>query len=180
MKQNSYISKDFLVFGELLEEDSHIRKISRNTKINFMSVKRIVDKFLDKNILDFKMDGKNKTFFVKDNFEAKNMKILYEVYQRMDLSKGYPIIRKIFEKIFMNKEIKLAILFGSYAKRRAHSKSDIDIYIETKKLKLKKDVEKINSKISVKIGNFDKENILIKEIIKNHVIIKGVEEYYGK
>ena len=38
----------------------------------------------------------------------------------------------------------------------------------------------LDARVSVKLGKYDSNNILIKEIEKNHVIIKGVEEYYQK
>lgn len=79
-----------------------------------------------------------------------------------------------------HKKIDLAILFGSYVKGIAHKDSDIDIYIDTRNNKLKEEVELIDSKISVKIGSYNQESILIKEIEKNHMIIKGVERYYEK
>ena len=56
----------------------------------------------------------------------------------------------------------------------------MDIYIDTKNSRLKDDIELIDSKISVKIGDYNKDSLLIKEIEKNHVIIKGVEIYYEK
>jgi hypothetical protein len=62
----------------------------------------------------------------------------------------------------------------------AKKDSDIDIYIDTKDSKIKEDIEHIDSKINVKIGNYNKDSTLIKEIEKNHVIIKGIEEYYEK
>lgn len=174
----NYIPKEMVVFGEILKKESHVREISRKTNINHMSVKRIVDKLLDKNILNFRIDGKNKVFFLKNNIETKNLKIIYEIYKKIEIIKKYPLLRSIFEKIEENKNIKLAILFGSYAKNLAHPKSDIDIYLKTKNLKLKKEVERVNSKISIKIGEFNKKDLLIKEIIKNHIIIKGFEKYY--
>jgi len=76
--------------------------------------------------------------------------------------------------------IKLAILFGSYSKGLAKQDSDTDIYIETDNKKIKKELESIDSRLSIKIGEFSADNLLIKEIIKNHVIIKGVEDYYEK
>ena len=41
-------------------------------------------------------------------------------------------------------------------------------------------LEAISSKVNVKLGRFDLKSLLIKEIILNHVIIKGVEEFYGR
>ena len=43
-----------------------------------------------------------------------------------------------------------------------------------------KDLEIFDSKLSIKIGKYDKKSLLIKEIEKNHIIIKGVEEFYEK
>ena len=71
-------------------------------------------------------------------------------------------------------------MFGSYAKGIAKQDSDIDVYMDIMKNKLKQDIEKIDSRLSVKIGNYEKSNLLIKEIDKNHILIKGIEEYYEK
>ena len=58
--------------------------------------------------------------------------------------------------------------------------SDIDIYLETANNKIKNKVKDINSKLSIKIGEFDTSSLLIREIIKNHIIIRGIEEYYER
>ena len=50
--------------------------------------------------------------------------------------------------------------------------------METKNKNIKKRAEEINSKLSVKIGKFNKDSLLIKEIIKNHVILAGAERFY--
>ena len=52
------------------------------------------------------------------------------------------------------------------------------IYIETKNRNIKKTIENIHSKIKVKIGSFDIKSNLIKEIIKDHAIVRGFEEFY--
>jgi len=43
--------KKMVVFGELLRGDSHIREISRKLNVNHMSIKRIMDKLFERNIL---------------------------------------------------------------------------------------------------------------------------------
>ena len=89
-------------------------------------------------------------------------------------------MRRIIEIIKKNEKVSLAILFGSYAKGSANKGSDIDIYLETTENKLKAEVESIDSKISVKIGKYNQDSLLIKEMEKNHVIIKGIELFYEK
>ena len=45
---------------------------------------------------------------------------------------------------------------------------------------MKEEIASVHSKIKVKIGEFDLGSPLIKEIVKNHVILRGVEELYEK
>ena len=74
----------------------------------------------------------------------------------------------------------LIIIFGSYSKGIETDKSDIDVYIETASNKIKDQAAKISKKFSVKTGKYAKENLLIKEIEKSHIMVKGVEIFYEK
>ena len=74
----------------------------------------------------------------------------------------------------------MIILFGSYAKEISKTDSDIDVYLETEDNILKNKVKEINSRLSIKTGKFDVKSLLIKEIIKNHVIIRGLEDFYER
>lgn len=118
--------------------------------------------------------------FLKKSLEAKQYVCAVESQKLSETVKKYPSLRRIIEIIKKNERINLAMLFGSYAKGTARKESDIDIYLDTKNIKLKEEVEAIDSKISVKIGSYNKDSLLVKEIDKNHVIIKGVEVYYEK
>jgi len=174
MEQKDY---NMEVLSVLIGGKSHIREIAKKLDTNPMMVSRRLKELLDKNAVDFKREGRNQVYFIKDSPEAMAFVIMAEQYKLMKIIEN-PEIRKIVRELLKNKKIKLAILFGSYAKNLSHERSDIDIYIETNDLKIKKEVESINSRVSVKIGKFNKDNVLIKEIIDNHIIIKGVERYY--
>lgn len=132
------------------------------------------------NVLDFKKEGKNKVFFIKKNLQAKNYVFNAERYKLIRLVEKYPELNIIAEDILKNAQEKLIVLFGSYAKFTSKTDSDIDIYVETKNIKVKNNIESIHSKLRVKIGDFNLDSQLIKEIIKNHVILKGVEEFYER
>ena len=179
MEQKSY-NREFEIILFLLKQKSHIREISKNLRLNHMYVKRSLDKLYEKGIVDFEESGKNKTFYLKNNLEKRNKILSAELYKQTKILNKNTFLRPVFNKIISNKKIKLALLFGSFAKGVNNKKSDVDIYIETESLELKKEVEKINSKIDVKTGKFDKYSPLIKEIMENHVIIKGVERYYDE
>lgn len=177
MEQKRYSLK---IVSFLLKNKSHGREIARILNTNPMTISRKINELFKENIIDFDLEGKNKVYFIKKTAEAKAYVFMAEECKLIKLLKKYPSLRSIIEKIQKHKKIKLAIIFGSYAKEIAKNDSDIDIYIETKDKNLKKEIELFDSKLSIKIGKYDKNNNLIKEIEKNHILIKGIEEYYEK
>jgi predicted nucleotidyltransferase len=164
----------------LLQNNKHIRALARALETNQTTISRKIKELDEDNVLDFKPEGKNKVYFLKKTIEATEFAYASENYKLLKLIKKYPLLRNTIKKIKSNKKIKLALLFGSYAKGTANKNSDIDIYIETENPELKKEIQIINSKLSIKIGKYNKNNILIKEIEKNHIILKGVELFYEK
>lgn len=168
------------IINELIEKKEHIRELAKKLKTNHTTILRKLKELSKENVLDFNEEGRNKVYFLKKTSEAKMHVFMSEQYKSAKILREYPNLRNIFEKIQKNRKIKLAILFGSYAKKLAKKESDIDIYIEIADIKLKNELEKTNSKLNIKIGKYNKDNLLIKEIEKNHVIIKGVEIFYEK
>jgi predicted nucleotidyltransferase len=164
----------------ILDGDLHARALARELKTNHMTIINKLKELIDRNVMDFKQRGKNKIYFLKKTIEAKNHVFMAEIYKLNKALKTYPVLRKIIETIRNDKKIKLAILFGSYAKGVATRDSDIDIYVESRDQNLKRALELFNSKLSVKIGAYNSAHPVIKEIEKNHVIIKGVELFYEK
>lgn len=177
MEQKDYISEVVL---ELLRKKNYARGIAKDLGTNHMIVVRKLKELLERNVVDFSEEGRNKVYFLKNSIEAKNYSIIAETYKLNKTLNKYPVLRKIAGEIIDNKKIRLAVLFGSYVKGLADKNSDIDIYIETLDKGLKKQIENINSKLSVKVGRYNNSNLLIKEIMKNHVIIKGIELYYER
>ena len=177
MSHNNYKSK---IITALLVSEQHIRGLAKQVGTNQTTSARKVAELHKDNIVDFRNEGKNKVVRIKKTLEAKHYVYMVEAQKVLDLLKHYPFLRRIIDQIQRNQKIRLAVLFGSYAKGSAHKESDIDIYIDTQARNVKDAVELIDSKIRVKIGMYDRESILIKEIEKNHVLIKGVEEYYKK
>jgi len=165
------------ILSLIQKEDIHSRELAKRLKTNHMTISRRIKKLEEENIIDFKSEGKNKVYFLKKTIEAREYIKIVEHAKLINIIKKYPRLRKIVEKI-QSKNVELAILFGSYSKGTENKNSDFDIYINTTNRKIKTELELIDSKISVKIGEFNKENLLIKEIIKNNIIIKGVEKYY--
>ena len=168
------------IISELLKDESHIRAIAKKIGTNHMMILRKISELVKENVLDYKKEGKNNRYFIKRTTEARNYIFAVEGYKLNQTLKKYPSLRGIIERIQKDKRIKLAILFGSYAKGIAKEESDIDIFIDNTNPKIKNELRLFDGKLSIKNGEYDKSSILIKEIEKNNIIIKGVEEYYEK
>ncbi len=177
MEQKDYKMEIVL---DLLKGDNHIRGISKNLSINHMRIVREIATLENLNVVDYKREGKNKVYSLKKTSETKSIVYSAEHYKLTRFLMKYPLLRTIIEKIQNDHRIQLAILFGSYAKGRSKDESDIDLYVESPRVQLKKDIQKLDTRLSVHIGTYNTLSPLLKEIQKNHVIVKGVETYYEK
>lgn len=164
----------------LLRGESHLRNIARAIEAPHSTVLRKLNNLAKENVLDYRKEGKNRVFTIKRNLQAKNYVLNAERYKLIKVLQRYPELNVIAEDVLNKIDEKIIILFGSYAKFSAKKSSDIDIYIDTNNRKIKEEVESINSRIRVKIGKFDMSSMLIREIVKNHVILKGAEDFYEK
>ncbi|MEK6926532.1 MAG: nucleotidyltransferase domain-containing protein [Nanoarchaeota archaeon] len=164
----------------LLRNKTHLREIARILNESHSTILRRINELVKENVLDYKKEGKNKVFFIKNNLKAKNYVYSAEIHKLNKILGKYPELSITFEDIKKNFPKGIIILFGSYAKGIPKHASDIDVYLETNDNNLKNKIKGINSKLSVKIGKFDSKSLLIKEIIKNHIIIRGLEDFYER
>jgi predicted nucleotidyltransferase len=164
----------------LLKNKTHLREIARTLNESHSTVLRKINELVKDNILDYKKEGKNKIFLIKNNLKAKNYVYSAEIHKLNILLRKHPELSIILEDIKKNFSKGMIILFGSYAKGIPKKESDIDIYLETNDAKVRDKVKETNSKLSIKIGKFDTNSLLIKEIIKNHIIIRGLEDFYER
>lgn len=165
---------------KLLKGSSHGRQISKDIGMPLTTIQRSLKELESENAVDFDIEGKNKVYILRKNIIAKKYVLSAENYKLLKLLQTYPDIDPIINDIAGKSSSSLVVLFGSYAKFSASRGSDIDLYIEGHNEKEKQILEAISSKVNVKLGRFNLNSLLIKEIILNHVIIKGVEEFYGR
>jgi hypothetical protein len=141
---------------------------------------RRLNELVKENILSYKIHGRNKVFFINNNLKAKNYIFNAERYKLIKLLGIYPKLNAILSEILNKYSPNLMILYGNYANFSAHANDEINIFVEANNRKIKKKIESLNYKINIEGGVFDKNSSLIKEIIKNHIILKGVELFYEK
>ena len=165
---------------KLLKGSSYGRQISKDIEMPLTTIQRSLKELESENAVDFDIEGKNKVYLLKKNIIAKKYVLSAENYKLLKLLQTYPGIDPIINDIAGKSSSSLVVLFGSYAKFSASKGSDMDLYVKGHNEKEKQILEAISSKVNVKLGSFDLNSLLIKEIMLNHVIIKGVEEFYGR
>jgi predicted nucleotidyltransferase len=163
----------------LLRKEMHGRELAKELNTSLTRIQSILNQFKDINVLDFKIEGKNHIYFIKKNLISKSFILNAENYKLAKFLRS-TFLEPIFKEITEKYPNELILLFGSYAKGINKQNSDIDIYVCTTNKNIKKYIETLSPKISVQIREFNKEDLLIKEIIENHIIIQGGEIFYEK
>ncbi|MFH1094741.1 MAG: nucleotidyltransferase domain-containing protein [Candidatus Micrarchaeota archaeon] len=158
----------------------HLRQIARATSTPHATVFRSLIRLLDENVLDSSVSGRNKVFSIRKNLQAKAYLAMAEQYKLRKTLAKYPKLGIILSDLLASTDAPLIVLFGSFAKFSAKEGSDIDVYVDTEEPALRRKLEAIHSDLGVKTGPFDLNSVLIKEIVKNHVILRGEDRFYEK
>jgi len=172
--------------------------IAKKMSLNQKSVANILNKLENEGLLKSKTAGKNKEFSLNlGNPEAvKNFIVAAEHLRTAEFLKTNPVVKEVLAKA---KEAfaGIVVIFGSYAKGAQKKDSDLDVFVAGTydRSKVSRVSELYNLQVSVKNyppGAFRSalrnKDVLLTEVIKNHVIISGAEEfvnalmrdYYGK
>jgi len=156
------------------------RDIAKKLKMNQKTASNILNKLEKENILKFSKEGKNKYYFLnKFNPQIKEIIKLIEINHKVKFLEKYKRLKELFDKLEQRTQGVL-IVFGSYAGFSANEKSDLDIFV-LGKITDTEDLEQIyNIKINLIKSNkekFNKQDNFVKEIIKNHIILKGLEDF---
>lgn len=164
----------------LLKREMHQREIAKELKTSLTRIQSILKELRNINAVDYREVGKNHIYFIKKNLVSRSLILNAENYKLIRLLRKHPALEQIFKQIIKICPDNMILLFGSYANGTEKKDSDIDIYIETTDNKLKDELQKIHHNLSIKIGQFNPDDLLIKEVIKNHIILQKGEEFYEK
>ena len=163
---------------DLMKNENYVRNIAENLGISHVNVIRKIKDLEGQGVVDYKMSGRNKVYFLKDNIQSRYLIITSEIYKTNKFLSQTTKFKILFEDLIESIDSEMIVLFGSYAKGSSDDKSDIDIYVESKDKAVKQKVKSISTKINAKIGTLDTSTELGREILKNHIIIKGFEKFY--
>ena len=156
------------------------RDVSKKLTMNQKTVSNILNELEEEHILKFRQEGKNKYYYLNEFYPyIKEIIQLIEIERKINFLEKYKKLKDLFLKIEERSE-GILIIFGSYANFSANEKSDLDIFV----IGSIKDVEDLGEIYNLKINiiksnkkKFDKNDHIIKEIIKNHILLKGIEDF---
>lgn len=174
----------------------HVRAIARALHQNAAVTSKLINELLSEGLVKYTNSGRSK--IVKFNPSSpflSSLLMLNENYKKiefMDENENILEFIRLSEKL---ESIKIMIIFGSYAKGTQTKNSDLDVMVVTDEkaavelpsyvLPIK--LHKIQLKYSAFLEALFEHRALLKEIIENHIIIKGQEifiekilENYGK
>ena len=156
------------------------RAVAKKLKMNQKTVSNILNKLEKENILKYSYEGKNKYYSLnKFNPNIKEVIKLIEINRKIKFIERNKRLRELFNKLEQKSE-GILVIFGSYAQGTNTEKSDLDVFVIGKLSNIGDLEELYGIKINViksDKSKFNKNELFIKEIIKNHIVLKGVEEF---
>ena len=175
------------LFTNGFNREYYIREVEKLLKISPRTAQLILEDLENKGVIESKTKGKIKTYKIKLSEFTKKYLVFVEQYKAIAFLENNLMVKEIVEKITPN--IKgIGIIFGSYAKGIEKKGSDLDIFVagNYNKEEIKIVSRNLGIDISVKcypIKTFEKNinnDILLKEILKNHIVFVNVEQFIQK
>lgn len=168
-----------------LEKRWYIREVQKKLNVSPRTAQLILEDLEKKTILSSEIKGKIKEYGLnKKSKFCREYVIFVEMYKRIIFLDAHSFLREVVEKVGQGCG-GIVILFGSYAKGIEKKESDIDLFIVGKcdREVIKKVGDLYSVQINPKVySTFQKKNsdFLIKEVVENHIVLKGVEEYVSE
>lgn len=172
------------LFTNDFTSEYYVREVKKLLKISPRTAQLILEDLEDKGIIESKTKGKIKIFKLNPSEFTKKYLVFVEQYKAIAFLEKKLLIKEIIEKITYH--IKgIGIIFGSYVKGLEKEDSDLDIFIvgSYNNDGIKRVSKIFGIDISIKcypLKTFKKnlaKDILLKEVLKNHVVFLNVEQF---
>ena len=184
IKVNDMELKVLSLFTNSYDQEYHIREVENLLNVSSRTALVNLAKLEEKGVLESTSKGKNKIYSIKTTIISREFFVLTEQYKKIQFLEKNHLIKEVFEKadeLFNG----IVIVFGSYAKGIQKDDSDLDLFIVGKydEDKIKAIGKKYGIDINIKsypMKIFEKEiknDILLKEISENHILIKNIEGF---
>ncbi len=172
------------LFTNGYDKEYYIREVSKLLKISPRTAQLILEDLEKKTILESELKGKIRIYRIKKSEIMKEYFVLTEQYKKICFLQLNDLVKEIIFKS-LNFVDGIVFVFGSYVKGISKKDSDIDLFVvgDCDKKEINK-ISKIYG-IDVNVKNYPldvfkkelRKDILIKEVLDNHVVLKNVEEF---
>lgn len=172
------------LFTNDFNSEYYIREVEKLLKISPRTAQLILGELENKGVLVSKYKGKIKIYKINLSELTKRYFVFVEQYKLISFLESKLIIKEIIEKItpFI---VGVGIIFGSYVKQLEKEDSDLDIFVIGRYNE--KGIRNVSNLYGIEISVKSyplrifkkgiKKDILIKEVIKNHIVFKNGEEF---
>jgi len=163
------------IVSSLYEGPQTASEIARKNGLNQKSVANHLNKLAEESILTTHTQGKNKLFHFNNQPLTFHFLCSIEHQRTIRFYQKHPTIKQLLTKV---PQEGILILFGSYAKEEQNENSDIDLlHINQKKVDFSEVTRKYSVNIDLKHYKTYTNDPLIREVIKNHIVINGIETF---
>ena len=172
------------LFTNGFDRSYYVREVGKILSISPRTAQLNLEQLERLRVLASKLQGKIKLYVLRRNEITKEYLKLAEMFKLIRFFEGNELIREVISKIDPYIE-GLGLIFGSYVKGTQKQGSDLDIFVAGKCDKHR--VREISNRygLNVSIKNYllnvfkrdFRKDILAKEVIKNHIVFRGVEQF---
>ena len=183
-KINNIQLETLSLFTKGYDKEYYIREVTRKLKVSPRTALITLAKLEKRGILESKTKGRIKFYSIRKSGLSREFMVLTEQYKKIRFLEKNPLIREVLEKTdgFMKG---IVIVFGTYAKGTQKGDSDLDLFIAGRhdERRIKPFGKKYGIEVNVKnypMKIFEKgigEDVLLREIAENHVIIRDAEGF---
>ncbi len=187
IKVNDIDLRILTLFTKSYDKEYYIREVERLLKVSSRTALNTMAKLEKIGILESRKRGKIKTYSIRKTTLSREFFLLSEQYKKIQFLEKNQLIKEVLEKAdeFMQG---IVVVFGSYAKGTQKEDSDLDLFIAGTydEKKIKDTGKKYGIDINIKsypLQLFEKEihdDILLKEIKENHILIKDAEGFVSR
>ena len=163
----------------------NVREIARKLHLNPATSSHLVKELIDFGLIKYSETGRSKILKLNiENVELLDFLSIAEIMKKIRFIERIPF-KQFFKMLELDEGLNMIILFGSYARGNNSKNSDLDLFIVSNKgsreplpsylLPIK--MHDISMTKEMFLENLNAGNEVIKEIIKNHIIIKGTDRF---
>lgn len=184
IKVNDMDLKILGLFTKGYEKEYYIREVEKLLEVSSRTALVTLAKLGKKGILESMTKGKIKSYAIKKSTISREFFLLTEQYKKIVFLEKNHLVKEVLEKAdeFLQG---IVIVFGSYAKGMQKEDSDLDLFVvgTFDEKKIKEAGNKYGLDINLKsypMSIFEKEmhdDVLLKEIVENHIILKDAEGF---